>query len=364
MNTPADAVAHFNRGRSCEMAADYASARDAYAEAVRLDPGLFAARLQLAVVLERLRQPELALVQYKRALSDAQRQGHWLNEATTPPLMRTLIQHAVRTVRAGHHALFDRLFAPLRERYGRDSLARIEQGIRIYLNEEPAVYPDPRQKPSLLYIPGLPTRAYFDCTSMPWVEQLEARTPQIVAELQLLLQTDAGRERVFPTDELEEQNLRASLESPPTWNGYYFYRWGARREDNCARCPDTARALDALPLCRIRQHGPEVLFSVFTAGTHLLPHRGVTNTRSVGHLALIVPPDCRLRVGGEVYEWRPGKVVVFDDTYEHEAWNNSSSMRVVLIFDLWNPFMTEAERAACADLVAALGDLRSAAETG
>lgn len=358
-----DATAHFQRGRSCEMAADYESARAAYAEALRLNPELFTARLQLAAVLERLRQPEAALVQYKRALSDAQRQGHWLDESTTPPLARALVQHAVRTVRRGHHELFDRLFAPLRNRYGRDSLDRIERCIRIYLNEESAVYPDSRQKPTFLYLPGLPTTAYFDCGQLPWVPQFEAQTPRILAELMRLLETDSGSERVFPTDQLEEQNLRAYLEAPPSWNGYYFYRWGVRREDNCTSCPDTARAIDALPLCRIRQHGPEVLFSVFTAGTHLLPHRGVTNTRCVGHLALIVPPDCGLQVGGEIYEWQPGKVVVFDDTFEHEAWNHSPSTRVVLIFDTWNPFMTEAERAAWTDLVAAIGDLRSATET-
>ena len=112
----------------------------------------------------------------------------------------------------------------------------------------------------------------------------------------------------------------------------------------------------------MREHAPEVLFSVFTAGTHLLPHRGVTNTRVVGHLPLLVPDDCALSVGGEIHVWQEGRVVVFDDTYEHEAWNRSPEMRVVLIFDLWNPFLTEAEREAVTDVVAAIGDLREAIE--
>jgi aspartate beta-hydroxylase len=103
-----------------------------------------------------------------------------------------------------------------------------------------------------------------------------------------------------------------------------------------------------------------VLFSVFTTGTHLLPHRGVTNTRVVGHLPLLVPEDCALSVGGEIHVWRPGEVVVFDDTYEHEAWNRSPRTRVVMIFDTWNPYLTEAERAAVTDLVTAIGDFRRA----
>jgi aspartate beta-hydroxylase len=118
-----------------------------------------------------------------------------------------------------------------------------------------------------------------------------------------------------------------------------------------------------VPLSRVREHGPEVLFSVFTAGTHLLPHRGVTNTRIVAHLPLIVPKDCALNVAGEVHEWTEGKIVVFDDTYEHEAWNRSQTIRVVLIFDLWNPFLTEVERLAVAELIASMGDYRVAMES-
>jgi aspartate beta-hydroxylase len=112
----------------------------------------------------------------------------------------------------------------------------------------------------------------------------------------------------------------------------------------------------------MREHGPEVLYSVFTPGTHLLPHCGVTNTRLVGHLALLIPENCALKVGGETYHWVPGKVVVFDDTYEHEAWNRSQQTRVVMIFDVWHPGLTQAERHAVADLVAGIGDFRKEVE--
>ena len=111
-----------------------------------------------------------------------------------------------------------------------------------------------------------------------------------------LLPDSAGRESVFGSEALEQTNLRG-LDVPPSWTGYYFYRHGVRREDNCVSCPATARALDRLPLVHVRDHGPEVLYSVFTPGTHLLPHRGVTNTRLVGHLPLIVPEDCALECG-------------------------------------------------------------------
>jgi aspartate beta-hydroxylase len=126
--------------------------------------------------------------------------------------------------------------------------------------------------------------------------------------------------------------------------------------------PPLPRPSTPLPLSRIREHGPEVLFSVFTAGTHLLPHRGVTNARLVAHLPLIVPRDCALRVAGEDHVWREGEVVVFDDTYEHEAWNRSDAIRVVLIFDIWNPLLTDVERAALTELIPSFGDFRHALE--
>jgi aspartate beta-hydroxylase len=267
----------------------------------------------------------------------------------------------VRTVKATRKQTFANLLEPLRQRFGADSLERIERGLRIYFREEAPVFPDPRQQPTFFYVPGLPPSAYLERSLFPWIEQLEAQTDAIRQELLQLLPSPAGRERVFTTEAIEQQNLRG-LQTPPSWNGYYFYRHGERRADNCAACPVTASTLQSLPLSHVRDHGPEVLFSVFTAGTHLLPHRGVTNTRLVGHLPLLVPPDCALNVGGEVHEWREGRAVIFDDTYEHEAWNRSDRTRVVLIFDIWNPHLTEAERGAIELLVPAIGDFRKAAE--
>jgi aspartate beta-hydroxylase len=354
---PSDARSWHHLGRVHDALDDLTSAVAAYSEAVRLEPAYFIARLHMAAVLERSGDAQRALVQFSRAIKDAQQSGRWLNAETTAPTLRPLVEHAVVIVRAGSDSLYAELLAPLAARYGREALTRVERCVRIYLGQEPAAYIDVRQRPNFLYFPDLPTGPYFDRALFPWMEELEAQAPRIRAELLQLLASEQGRERVFTTDELEKANLRG-LDTPPSWDGYYFYRWGVRREDNCASAPLTAAALTALPLCHIREHGPEVLFSVFAPGTHLLPHRGVTNARSVGHLALMVPEDCALKVGGEIYAWQEGRAVVFDDTYEHEAWNRSAKTRVVLIFDLWNPHLTEPERLAVADLIEAIGDFR------
>ena len=280
---------------------------------------------------------------------------------TTPQALQPAVQHAAGLVRDGRRRAISQLLEPLEKRYGRDELTRVRSCVRIYLREEAADYPDERQKPTFLYFPGLGAQPYIDRSALSWIEGLQARTGDITTELLALLPQSAGRERVFTSDELEQQNLRG-LDEPPSWTGYYFYRHGVRRSDNCMSCAQTVGALEQLPLVHLREHAPEVLFSVFTPGTHLLPHRGVTNTRLVGHLPLLIPEDCALRVGGEIHNWVPGKVVVFDDTYEHEAWNRGKQTRVVLIFDIWHPGLTQAERAAVTDLVGFLGDFRKKME--
>ena len=364
---PTEPMSHYHLGRARSAMGDVQGSLVSYATAVRLRPAFHVARLHLAAALDATGQGngngDLAPMHYLRALQDAQSQGQWHDPGTTPRSLQPMVARGVVCVREAGKAMCARLLEPLRAKYGPASLARVDQAVRIYVREAAPDYADPRQQPTFFYLPGLPTTPYLDRALFPWIPGLEAQTDAIRAELLQLLPTDRGRERVFTSEELEDVNLRGTG-AAPTWNGYYFFRYGVRRDENHLACPDTSAALASVDLCHIREHGPEVLFSVFTAGTHLLPHRGVTNTRLVAHLPLIVPPNCALNVSGEVHTWQEGKVVVFDDTFEHEAWNRSDRVRVILLMDIWNPHVTEVERAAVADLVAAIGDFRKQVEQG
>ena len=104
--------------------------------------------------------------------------------------------------------------------------------------------------------------------------------------------------------------------------------------------------MNALDLTRIGARAPSILFSRLAPGARIPPHHGVMNARLICHLPLIVPPGCGFRVGGETREWNEGELLVFDDTVEHEAWNDSSSDRIILIFDVWRPEITIEERRA------------------
>ena len=108
--------------------------------------------------------------------------------------------------------------------------------------------------------------------------------------------------------------------------------------------------LESAPLCEIPGHAPTVFFSVLAPHTRIPPHTGVTNARYIVHLPLVIPSGCSYRVGAERREWREGRAWIFDDTFEHEALNDSDEPRSLLIFDVWNCFLSAAER----DLLAAL----------
>lgn len=340
---------------------DLAAAVATLRRCLQLAPNMFMARLRLAIALERLGETHEALLAYFSAINAAQAQGRWLSDASTAPELRQTVKRAMNYVDAGRRQVFDRVIEPLRERYGRSELERVDQCLAIYLNEQPATLPDPRQQPKFLYFPGIPSQPFYPRERFPWQAALEAGTAAIRDELRAVIADEKNLESFLQSGRPEEAEayLRASGEGPAAWDAYFFYRHGERFDAHCASCPQTATLLEEAALVHIRDHAPETLFSVLRPGTHILPHRGVTNTRLVTHLPLIVPPDCALRVGGETHVWEAGQCVTFDDTFEHEAWNRSDETRVVLILDSWNPDLSEVERAAVTDLVAAIGDFNA-----
>lgn len=356
---PGDAATLHQLGTAHMVAGDYMLAAAELGNALERAPNMFVARLRLAISLERLGRGQSALMSYLRAINDAQAQGRWLSDDTTAPGLREAVKYAMDYVDVGRRQLFDDFLQPLQRRYGASEMSRVERCISIYLNEQSPEFPDPRQQPKFLYFPGIPSQPFYPRERFPWQSALEASGAAIRDELRQIMAQPGSLESFLQSGTREEADafLKSSSDTAAAWDAYFFYRHGERYDAHCDRCPATSALLDRIPLVRIREHAPETLFSVLSPGTHILPHRGVTNTRLVTHLPLIVPSDCALRVGGETHIWQQDQCVTFDDTFEHEAWNRSTESRVVLIIDSWNPDLTEAERHAVTDLVAAIGDL-------
>jgi aspartyl/asparaginyl beta-hydroxylase (cupin superfamily) len=123
------------------------------------------------------------------------------------------------------------------------------------------------------------------------------------------------------------------------WNTFNFFFYGKKFEEYCARCPETTRILESLP----RFERDHVMFSALNPHAHISPHTGPMNGIIRGHLALLAQPGSFIRVGNQQRTWQEGKVLVFDDSFEHEVWNHSDRVRIVLFMNFWHPCFSPEE---------------------
>ncbi|TPE58827.1 hypothetical protein FJQ54_16625 [Sandaracinobacter neustonicus] len=196
-----------------------------------------------------------------------------------------------------------------------------------------------------LHYPFLPADEFFERRLFPWMAELESRTDVIRAEFRALAAGMSDAIRPYVRQEAgTPANKWSPLDNRLDWGACFLWEYGAPNQPVLDACPETARALAALPRNHIPGRAPSAFFSLLKPRTRIPPHTGVTNTRAIIHLPLIVPGDCGFRVGGETRQWREGEAFAFDDTIEHEAWNDGDELRVVLIFDVWNPHLSEEEQ--------------------
>jgi len=212
------------------------------------------------------------------------------------------------------------------------------------------------QQPSHFHFPGLPEIEFHDRALFPELVGLEAQTTAILNEFAGLIAAEAAE--IVPYIQYSDQvPLRQwqALNHSRDWSAIHLVQNGRRIEANARHCPCTMAAIEKLPQPRIEGASPNAMFSLLAPRTRIPAHSGVANTRVVCHLPLIVPSGCGFRVGDSVREWRRGEAFMFDDTIEHEAWNESDELRVVLILDLWPPALSPADRAAVAAIIPAAG---------
>lgn len=210
------------------------------------------------------------------------------------------------------------------------------------------------QEPKYYYFPALPQIQFYERAAFPWLTALEAATAGIREELLGVLDEPGAFAPYVTGDANRPHKDQMGMLNNPAWSAYFLMKNGEVVPENAARCPRTLAALRDLPLARVPNRSPSVLFSLLKGGAHIPPHHGLVNTRVICHLPLIVPGHCGFRVGNDVREWQEGQAWVFDDTIEHEAWNRSQATRVILLFDIWRPELTEEERALVVALFEAI----------
>ena len=332
---------------------DDAGEGDAIERALTADPYFVPALLAKAQRLRRLGGNSAGAAFYFRtAVRIAGPEDQW------PEMLREQLAEA-RDVAQAHsreaHAHLDAAIAPLMSSLSRDQAERWREAASIMAGaSEPY-----RQHANQLYVPRLPAIPFYDRALFPWAEELESKTGLIREELRAALAEESKDFAPYialkpgqPVDQWQALNHSAR------WSHYGLWRNGQPDEAHLARCPETREALEAVEMAAIDGLCPNAMFSALAPHTEIPPHTGETNARLVVHLPLIVPEKCTYRVGFEHRTWTEGELLIFDDTIEHTARNDSDQLRVVLIFDVWNPLLSVEEREVVRTLAAAM---RSAA---
>jgi aspartyl/asparaginyl beta-hydroxylase (cupin superfamily) len=323
---------------------DLPAALQALDAALAIDPYFFMALLSKGAVLEQMGHERSAAEIYRNALRIAPPPDK------TPPALQEPLRRAREVADSQAEAKRDHLRARLGgllDRHEGQDLARFSECLEVMAGTQKVYNANPIQ----LTVPRLPAIPFFDRECFPWLPDLEAATDTIRGELTALL--DQGMPGFAPYIQYAPgtpENQFAALNHDSRWSSLWLWKDGVAQEEPMARCPGTTAVLAELPLCDQPGFAPTALFSALAPRTRIPPHTGSTNSRLLVHLPLVLPGPAGFRVGNDVRTWSIGEAWAFDDTIEHEAWNDADETRVIMIFDIWNPLLSEAER----ELVCAL----------
>ena len=172
------------------------------------------------------------------------------------------------------------------------------------------------------------TTPFIDPRQFEWHELVTSEWTKVQSELKAVL---SAVDKIPIFQEIGEE--LKPLTDDDKWLSYFFYAYGQRFEKQCSECPDTARLLQKIPGMKT------AFFSILSPGKRLPPHRGPYRGVMRYHLPLLVPQHgpCGIRVGDQTATFEEGVGIMFDDTYEHEAWNDTKETRVVLFLDITRP---------------------------
>ena len=306
-------------------------------EAPRVPPRVVPRALE-ALLADDARQPVVLRIDTGRAELE-----QTIVECGVRGVLAQQLAHASQVVREqslAQASYLREILGSLPDSESRERHRRFEEAIDVASGTATVHYAHPIQ----LHYPRLPAIPFFERHHFPWIEELERSTPKIKDELealQLSSNTDwAPYVRYQPGT---PENQFKELNNNSDWSSIWLWRDGAQQRA-ADLCPETMDVLKNVPLADQPGFAPTALFSALAPLKRIPPHTGSTNTRALVHLPLVVPGPAFFRVGNETRQWHTGAAWVFDDTIQHEAWNDAGETRIILIFDVWNPFLSEGEK--------------------
>lgn len=322
-------------------------------EVLSIEPYHFFALLSKGSIVERLSGPRAAAQIYRNALKIAP------SDDIMPPNLKGPTDHARQIVSMDQLALEEfltrRIGVVASETPGAATF-RFGESVDIMLGrKKPFV-----QEPLFFHYPQLPAITFYPREFFGWLPELEAATGTILSELENAEQKISQEFKPYiQYPKHAPVNQWAELNQSARWSTFFLWKDGQRLSEACDMFPETVSLLESLPLAHQSGFAPTVMFSKLDPQTSIPPHTGSSNVRLIVHLPLILPGPASFRVGNETRAWKMGESWVFDDTIEHEARNDADEARTILIFDVWNPFLSEGERALVTELMNARNEYYS-----
>jgi len=341
---------------ACANVGDAAATLKAVDKLIELEPQSLRANLFKADFLAQNGRPQKALEYYQYALR--------LAEKEDPKSLPEDIKHGLQRGLNASAQTKEQYKSFLLETMAKDGYSpesthpRFQQSLDIMFGDKQVYLQGPRR----FYYPGLPQIQYYEREQFDWIEAFEAQTAAIRSELDAVMQYSSDQSRFSPYLKSSDSHLgqeNAGLEDNDSWSALFLWNFGKLETENAVLFPNAIKALEQAPMPHIKSQAPVALFSKLKGGTRIPAHYGLLNTRLICHLPLIIPKDCGgLRVGNETRSWQEGKMLIFDDSMEHEAWNSSEEERVVLLFEIWRPEISEEERSLITSMLAAVKEFQ------
>lgn len=331
----------------CQQQQDYAAMLNAANKVLELDPHNIHALILKGDYYDNQKNYRAAAAHYSLAVRLTQ------NFASIPNELTREIQR-ITQLQKNYVDLFRQYIETQLAQSGyrpESSSQRFTHSLALLFGQKlrPPVQQQFTQEPHAYFFPELPTIQFYP--RFEWADEVEAATNDIISELANLL--ESGDENFAPYIQSNSQKTiktKTQLLDSNDWSSCSLIKDGVANQKLVDACPKTMAALANVPLTDTTS----ILFSQLKPGAKIPPHSGLFNTRLICHLPLIVPKGCIFRVGNESRHWEKGKVWTFDDSINHEAVNTSNETRIILIFDIWRPELSEEERILVSALIRAL----------
>lgn len=337
-----DVVGHrHSLGLCYDSKGDFTSSAKVYREAIDVNPREALSYLFYGCAAFQTKEMARAASAFSAAFQLDPTLITTLQNPNFPPVIKERVQLGFNFLNQALTGLHQQAVLDTTKRFPGESLDRVMKGVWPGSTSQAVEFKDKAQRPTVFYMPELKPKSVYERGSFRWITELEAASADIQAEFDAAAQKAAYESALGP-----HLGAEVNLDNPEFWRAIYLYRNTKPQDENLQLFPKTAALLKELPLSQLGGQPVTAYFSILAPGARIPAHNGQVNSHVTVHLPLHVSDEARIKVGDKWHNWRSGRAFIFDDSFEHAVENNADTPRVLLVFEVWNPQLSLAERAA------------------